>query len=540
MAARSNKFRLLVGVPTLVAAVFQPQVSSGGPVWTFVDASEMANVAVTHSNDAVPGTPTERAGGGVAAGDYDRDGNIDLYVITGPSGQNALLHNQGDGTFQDATSAAGVGLFGTHGSGPLFFDFDGDGWLDLFVGGTDGSAPVLFRNREGRHFVDVTQDAQLLEVGSVISASAGDYNGDGYPDLFLSHWGADATLCHLFENVRGERFQCADQSAHVEPFSSDLFDRAFSANFVDIDQDGRQDLLVASDFGTSRVLRNQGGYFETWASPVISDENGMGSAIGDYDGDGSLDWFVSSIWDSDGITEGNWGTSGNRMYRNRGDGTFEDRTDSAGVRQGDWGWAACFADLNHDGNLDLVHVNGWPQGSAQFRNTPARLFVGSSEGAFAERAAELGFIEQNNGRGLVCFDYDGDGDVDLFVMNNGARAHLWRNDGATALGNHLWVRLEGNAPNTQALGAVVRVRTGKARQIRPVRAGSNYVSQDSTEVHFGLGAAAVVDELRVTWPDGHESALSNLRANQRLVVHEEPVARYRPSGGCSMSAPWSR
>jgi hypothetical protein len=212
------------------------------------------------------------------------------------------------------------------------------------------------------------------------------------------------------------------------------------------------------------------------------------------------------------------------------------RNGRGGCAPGDWGWAACFADLNLDGTLDLVHVNGWPQGSDQFRNTPARLFLGGAGGRFLEASASLGFEERGNGRGLVCFDYDGDGDIDLFVMNNSGPARLWRNDGAHALGHYLSVSLEGVPPNTDATGARISVTAGGRRQVRTVRAGSNYVSQDPAQAHFGLGNAQRVDELIVDWPDGSSTSLTGLRVDQRVTVRQRDVESVPSESGCSVAS----
>ena len=313
-----------------------------------------------------------------------------------------------------------------------------------------------------------------------------------------------------------------------------LTDRTFTANFVDLDDDGRSDLVVTADYGQSTVWLNQGsGRFANATNVVISDQNGMGSAVADYDGDGDLDWFVSSIRDGDGTTEGNWGTSGNRLYRNRGDGSFEDATDAAGVRDGDWGWGASFADFNNDGLVDLVHVNGWPQGSPQFRGTRARLFIAAAGGTFQDQAGALAFEERVGGRGVVCFDYDGDGDLDIFVGNNNGPHHLWRNDGGRSGGHYLDVRVLGTAPNPFAIGAKIYVSAGGREQLRDVRAGSNYVSQNPREVHFGLGAAARVDRVRVVWPDGAQLTLTGIDVDQMLVVSPEPDAGLAPRHGCA-------
>jgi hypothetical protein len=535
---RPGLTRIAMATTILAAPGMGAQAAPTGPSWKFVDATTDAGLTFTHANSELPGTPTQRAAGGVAAGDYDRDGDIDLYLVGGDAGTSALFRNRGDGTFEEVAREAGVVLEHSNASGPLFFDFDGDGWLDLFVGATEGEAARLFRNRRDGAFEDVSLAVGSFGSSGAISATAGDYDGDGWPDIFLSHWGTLGDVCHLFRNRHGRSFDCVDDSAGIPRFGPDLLDQTFTANFVDIDADGWVDLLVASDFETSRVLHNRGnGRFEPWETSVISDENGMGSAIGDYDGDGALDWFVSSIRDADGTTEGDWGTTGNRLYRGLGDGTFADVTDAAGVRDGDWGWAACFADLNHDGVLDLVQVNGWPQGSAQFRDTPARLFLGSSEGRFSEAGESLGFVERSGGRGLVCFDYDVDGDIDLLVMNNGAPARLWRNDGGAALGGYLDVELAGPAPNRDGIGALVRVSVGGRAQVRPIRAGSNYVSQDPPTAHFGLGAATSVERLEIRWPDGYDTVLEDVPVNRRLVVERAAIAAQRSPGhgGCSMA-----
>ncbi|MFL5308540.1 MAG: CRTAC1 family protein [Polyangia bacterium] len=499
-----------------------------------MDGTDAAGVRSAHSYDVVPITEPQKAAGGVAAGDFDNDGYTDLYVLAGTAGHNFLFRNQGDGTFADVADSAGVGVAGASGSGPLFFDYDGDGWLDLFVGAVHGDPPVLFHNRGDGTFEDVTASSGLSFPSETLSATAGDYDGDGWLDLFVSHWGSVAGACHLWHNDAAQGFSCADTGAGLAGLVRDLTDRTFAANFVDLDRDGRPDLVVTEDYGQSTVWLNEGGgRFRNATSAVISDQNGMGSAIGDYDGDGDFDWFVSAIRDGDGVTEGNWGTTGNRLYRNRGDGTFEDATDAAGVRDGDWGWGASFADFDNDGLLDLVHVNGWPQGSPQFRGTRARLFIAGPGGRFEDQAAARGFDERVGGRGVVCFDFDGDGDLDVFVANNSGPHHLWRNEGGRAGGHYLDVRVLGTSPNTFAVGAKVFVTAGGHEQARDVHAGSNYVSQNPRELHFGLGASAHADRVRVEWPDGHQLTLGRVDGDRTLVVspdHREWIG----GSGCGL------
>ncbi|HXK18980.1 MAG TPA: CRTAC1 family protein, partial [Polyangiaceae bacterium] len=521
----------LISCPALLKAQTAPPASAV----RFVDATQSANIDVAHSFPEVPGSLTQRATGGVAIGDYDADGLLDLFVAAGKGRASALLRNRGDGTFEEAAALAGVAVEGVNDAGPLFFDYDGDGYADLFLGATEGDPPLLFRNQQDGTFRDVTSESGFAALGGTVSATAADYDGDGFLDLFLSHWGEVRSTCHLFRNLRGKAFECMDQAAGIESFSRGGVDTTFTANFADLNHDGQPDLLVAADFGTSRVLLNRGdGTFRARQSSVISDENGMGAALGDYDGDGAVDWFVSGIFDVDGVAEGDWGTSGNRLYRGLGDGNFVDATDVAGVREGDWGWSSSFADLDNDGVLDLVQETGWQQGAPQFRGTRARLFMGSAEGVFTEQAESAGFDERDNGRGLVVFDYDLDGDLDLVVMNNSGPLRLWRNETGSEHGNHLSVVLVGQPPNPSAIGATISLRAGDRVQSRLIRAGSNYASQDPAVAHFGLGSASSVSELRVHWPDGSETTRRDLPANRQLTL-QQPAATPPPSPGCSFA-----
>jgi len=489
-----------------------------GDGWRFTDVTEAAGLVYEHGYSQLLGPISWNVAGGVASGDYDNDGWIDLYVERGDIGPNLLFRNRGDGTFEEVGVAAGVGVDGFLGSGPLFFDFDGDGWLDLFLGAIEQSDPLLFRNRGDGTFEDVTARSGMDLTINTVSATAGDYDGDGLPDLFLSHWLTPRTDNHLWRNLGDGRFRCVDLEAGLSDPGGELTDYGFATNLADINRDGFVDLLLTSDFGTSQVWLNDGtGRFDNITTDEISDENGMGAAVGDYDNDGDLDWFVTSVWDGDGVTEGDWGTTGNRLYRNAGSGVFENVTDEAGVREGHWGWAASFADLNNDGTLDIVHVNGWPKGSKQFHDDPSRLFVSNGDGSFTERSGELGFDDTGQGRGLVCFDFDHDGDIDIFVANSRQPPRLWRNDGGNAM-NYLAVSLEWRPPNHAGIGSRIEVVANGAYQMREVRCGSNYVSQNPAAAHFGLGETHVVDVVRVTWPNGSTTAITGVRVNQRLVL----------------------
>ena len=502
---------------------------------SFTDVTATAGLVTSHgyATEGAWGEPGIIAGG-VAAGDYDRDGFVDLFFVRGQLGSARLFRNQGDGTFADATAGAGITVGpGLH-SSATFADVDGDGWLDLLVLGFEGTWPTLWRNAGDGTFVDATAGAGLGLPGEhQFSASFGDPDRDGDLDLFVSLWTSDLPSSgphgHYWKNDGTGHFTDVSDTAGIPIFASTIFpatfDMSFTGNFADVNSDGWPDLLVAADFGASRVLLNDGdGTFSDATEPaVITDENGMGAAVGDYDNDGDLDWFVSSIWDPNGVIEGHWRISGNRLYRNDGDGTFTDATDAAGVRFGYWGWGSTFADLDNDGHLDLIHVNGWgprdvPE-STEFHADPARVFLANGDGTFTESAGALGAADTGEGRGVVAFDYDRDGDLDLLYANNSGSPVLLRNDGGNARPS-LSVKLLGRGGNREAIGARVRATTGAVTQMRELRAGSNFESQDPAEAHFGLGDADAVDELRVTWPDGTETALTDVAADATVVVSQ--------------------
>ena len=488
--------------------------------WGFADVTAVAGFKYEHGYVGLsPGGDGEREiiAGGVAAGDYDNDGWVDLYVVRGDIGPNLLFRNLGDGRFEEVGQAAGVNLTGMLGSGPIFADYDGDGALDLLVGGINGTPPTLFRNNGDGTFTDATAPSGLANIQNSFSSTFGDYDLDGDLDIFISHWNSNGQEGYLWENDGAGIFMDVSLTAGIQ--NSLMYD--FTSNFADIDNDGDPDLLIAADFGTSQVFLNNGDKtFTNMTTGVISDENGMGAAVGDYDNDGDLDWFVTSIYDPD-IAEGFWGITGNRLYRNLGNGTFEDATDEAGVRIGAWGWAACFADFNNDGHLDLFHVNGWDTPTSlaalEFQEDPSRLFISNGDGTFTERSVELGIDDRGQGRGIVCFDYDRDGDIDLFIANNQQPPRLFKNQTGNRL-NFLTIRLVGNPPNTEAIGSRIFLTAGGTTQMRELQAGSNFLSQNPVEAHFGLGTIGTVDLIRIEWPSGPATTLADVPANQFLVI----------------------
>jgi hypothetical protein len=500
-----------------------PAPPQGAPI-AFVDRTSEAGFSwpVGGFGQAKSGASAMR--GGVASGDIDGDSDIDLFVVSSAGRENSLYLNMGDGTFADVAAPYGVNEIGVVASGPTFVDLDGDGQLDLVVGGVshetasiDHKAVVLFRNT-GAGFVNVTEAARLTELPPLdtYSTTFGDVDGDGDLDMFMSHWHNTYGGHYLWENDGSGAFRDITMAYGL----ADL-EFTFTANFTDIDLDGDLDLLLASDFGHSKVMSNVGGRFIEEPTSVLTDGNGMGASVGDYDNDGDLDWFVTSIWDPNGVAEGNWDISGNRLYQNDGSGRFTDVSASAGVREGYWGWASCFADFDNDGNLDLFHVNGMYVGDRsefrEFWSDPSRLFMSNGDGTFTERSSELGLNDRGQGRGVACFDADRDGDIDIFVSNNEEAPRFYRNEGSP-IHHYLEIVLRGAPPNVQGIGARIAVETGDGdTKIREIRAGGSYVSHSPAEAHFGLGQAESVT-VSVAWPDGDVTTLRHVATDQLLTI----------------------
>ena len=509
--------------------------------WKFTEVGQAAGAAHTHGFLNGKETGIDDMAGGVAAGDFDRDGDVDLYLITGIISGNKLLSNNVDGTFTDIAATAGVALVGHNSAGPAFTDINSDGWMDLVVGGINGAGYRVFLNRGDDRFEDITAQSGFFQQAANqndFSSAFGDLDGDGDLDAFIAHWGArDNQVNHLWLNDGAGRFFPAD---HLKNYETPMWDDdSFTPNFVDMNGNGWQDILLASDFGNSQILLNvDGNSLSDITTQDIDDENGMGAAVADFDNDGDFDWFVTSIYHDDGphsVT----GHTGNRLYQNDGNGNFNDISREVGVREGHWGWGACAADFNNDGLLDIFHVNGMPHqtDSSNFEVDPSRLFIQQENGRFSEMSADLGIRETDQGRGVACLDYDMDGDIDIFTQNWQGPSHLFRNDLESNPG-WLQVRLQGEKNNPLAVGAVIRLTTGDRVQTRQIAIGSNFESQNPLLQHFGLGGAGQADKIRIDWPHGGQTVLTEVDSNQLLTLDaansQPPPFALEPG----MSASW--
>ncbi|MYE12372.1 MAG: hypothetical protein F4X99_12095 [Gammaproteobacteria bacterium] len=491
---------------------------------------------------------------GAAAGDYDGDGDVDVFIVRGDLGPNLLYRNNGRMRFTDVAAEAGVAFTKPgertyrHGS-PAMADLDGDGDLDLLIPGLDGDPTFVFSNDGDGTFTDVTPGSGLdrMRAEYSLSPAFGDYDLDGDLDLALGHWGTPRDFLggvgdteHLWRNDSEAgriRFSSVSEEAGIAPsvilntdprISQRAFDPTFTPTFARIDDDEYPDLLMVGDFNFSQVfLNNRDGTFRNVTDyEVIVDGNGMGSAVGDYDGDGDLDWFVSSILAIGEDVPSHVSRVGNRLYRND-EGVFVDATEVADVADGGWGWGSCFLDFENDGDLDIYHTNGWTEFDEYggFTRDASRAFVSNGAGGFRDSAATLGLDDTEQGRGVVCADFDNDGDVDILLLHANAEnaATLYRND---TEGNHyLGVRLQGRHPNSSAVGARIVLDAGGTDYLREVHLGSNFASHNPTAQVIGLGRATQVERLWVFWPDGEET-FEQMVAVDRYVDIAHP--RYDP------------
>jgi hypothetical protein len=499
----------------------------------------------------------EVVGSGVAFIDYDNDGWLDVFVLSGtrlqdaPAGTtNRLYKNNRDGTFTDVTEKAGLLRTGWA-SAVTVGDYDNDGFDDLFV--TYYGHNVLYRNNGDGTFTDVTAKAGLsrdkVQYGS--GCTWVDFDRDGHLDLFVATY-LDTTLeklpkpgenpdcrwkgvpvncgprglptgyVQLFRNNRNGTFTDVSRESGVAAASGSY---PMTAVAADYDNDGWPDIYVACDSTPSWLFRNQGdGTFREEAlerGAALSEDGleqaGMGVAVGDYDLDGNLDIFKTHFADDTNV-----------LYRNGGKGHFDDFTIRAGigVETRYIGWGAGMADFDNDGFPDLFLVTGsvYPEVERQlpaypFR-TPRLVFRNLGDGRFEELIEEAGtgVAAAHSSRGCAFGDFDNDGDVDVLVMNMNEPPSLLRND-VSGQGHWLKVLLMGVQSNRSAIGARVTARYGGRLQAQEVTAQSSFYSANDRRLHFGLGAADRAD-LTIRWPNGGVEEIRGVPANQLVVIRE--------------------
>jgi ASPIC and UnbV/FG-GAP-like repeat len=514
----------------------------------FVDVAAEVGLRFRHGAFRWDESPDAAAmtGGGVCWLDYDSDGWLDLFVVNGHSRDErdewkergelptTRLFRNRDGRFSDVTDEARAGV-ALRGQGCVAADLDLDGRTDLYVTGADRS--TLLWN-EGDEFAEADEDSSVRVFGWHTGAAAGDLDGNGLPDLVVSGYVDEANripeselgfpntfagrrdLLFLNEGDRGLREVGREAGLEVMRFGYGL-----GVVLSDFERDGDLDVHLANDTNPNRLYENvpwPGGaaadplglgfrFEERAAAAGVADPGaGMGVAVGDWDTDGRADIFVS-----------NSRGQGHALYRSNppdaNDPSFGDVRSDAGVDlERSTGWGASWADLDHDTDLDLVLVNGYiPVTDLRRDAEPIQIFrnllAGGRDGRFEEVPAARA-AGRLVARGSAVADYDNDGDLDVAVLPLGRPLVLLENRGAS--GNWLEVALEGSPP-----GAVVTATLpdgGKLR--RELAAGSSYLSSEDPRLHFGLGKATSVRELRVRWRNGEETVHEELEANQLLKV----------------------
>ena len=464
-------------------------------------------------------TEIEELGGGLALADIDGDGLLELYVALGQQQTGRLFSF--DGTRFNQRQASGIAPSAMDLAG-YFVDIDLDGFKD-FVSLQEAGVEVFVNDKTGTFVTNNVTN--LHHERATFSMAAGDYDLDGDLDLFFTHWGTGSIGVqqeYLWQNEGAGSFADVSFRVPVETTVSGnnlLSEYTFTPVFADFDSDGYPDLLLANDFESSQVLQNGfgGDVFVDLTTEEISDENGMGNAVTDYDHDGDLDWFVTSIWDPDVENNG----SGNRLYENAdGQGGFVDVTEEAGVRAGHWGWGACFADFDNDGHMDIFHTNGHQdQARAKFIDDPSVLFMANGDKTFTERANELGVVHTDLGRGVACADYNDDGRVDIFIGNNGKSPTVFRNDHDND-NHYIAIDLDGIAGNPEAIGARVTVTSASGSQLQEVQLGNGYLSHGPATLHFGLGEDDVITAIDITWPGPGRpvSRVEGVEVDQRITL----------------------
>ena len=543
------------------------------PKVRFVDITKEAGINFQHFSGKRSTQLPEDMGSGAAWGDYDNDGWLDLFVVNqvGPltlkkeeiknsPAHCALYHNNRNGTFSEVSAQAGVDHRGWSMAG-AWGDYNNDGWLDLFISGYGEN--VFYHNNGDGTFSDRTNNAGLsVPNGFWSGVSWGDFNRDGLLDLYVcgyvkySHQENHKTSLHydaivpaslnpssfepernlLYRNNGNGYFSEIAQKAGVDNRKG----RGLSVAWCDFDMDGWPDLYIANDVSDNVLFRNKGDEtFEdiSHASWVADYRGAMGIAVGDWDLDMDMDMFITHWIAQENALYSNLRSQFYSLKISNFESTikFMDEADRFGLGQvalDNIGWGTSFFDYDNDGRLDLFVVNG----STFQQKEMSWLLIPMSDQLFWNRGEDEGFYDVSVvsgdffnqkyvGRGAAFGDYDNDGDIDIFVVNNGGPGILLRNDGGNRK-RWLEVMLQGELSSRLAIGAKLRLRVGNKVQIRQIGSQGSYCSQNSLIVHFGLGTSLKADTLHVHWPSGFQQTMYNIAANQIVHVLEEENNSY--------------
>ena len=525
----------------------------------FVDVTAEAGIRFRHVNGAkgdyhLP----ETIGSGGAFFDYDIDGDLDLYLVnsgdltrTDSEGTytSILYCNNGDGTFTDVTDAAGVGNSGYYGMGAACGDYDNDGDPDLYV--TNFGANVFYRNNGDGTFTDVTEAAGVGDALWGTSATFFDYDRDSYLDLYVANYvlysldvayrpcGVHGirTHCHpknfdgapdrLYRNNGDGTFTDATQAAGFGGIGGPHSGKGLGVVAADFNNDGEPDVYVANDDTPNFLFYNNGDgtFTETGllAGCAFSFDGvaqaGMGVDAGDFDGDGNLDIFVTNL-----------SHETNALYRNNGDGTFSDIVYEAYLGKESYlfvGFGTRLFDYDNDGYSDIFIANGHIiEAIAQVTDVLTyaqrnQLFHNNGDGTFTEVSFESGpyFRRESVSRAAIFGDYDNDGDIDIVVTQSNQPAELLRNEGGNRR-NWVRIKLVGTTSNRDGIGARVTATAGSESQMQEVRTGLSYLCSNDPRVLFGLGDHTRIDRLEIRWPSGIVQVLENLEVNREIVVVE--------------------
>lgn len=488
-------------------------------------------------------------GHGASAADFDNDGDIDFYLCTFSGNADRLYKNNGDGTFTDVAADVGLSVF-TNSRMALWFDFNGDSYLDLLVLGDRCSNTVcnnpflvsLFKQSTDGSFSDVTVESGIkfgtrydaLSAHAIGGAVVGDINKDGYLDVVISIWGG---VFSVFLNNGNGTFTDITLSSGLG--SSEKFRWQPMAH--DFNGDGYLDIYCNVDYEKNEFWLNNGnGKFTDIATNigVASQFNEMGMSLGDIDNDGDLDIYCTNITRNfQGIAQHNTLFINNTV---NGQLQFEEAAEKRGVGQSGWDWGTTFLDANNDGLIDLVTTNGWFD--VRWGADQSRLWLNKNN-SFVDFSTECGFNDLLSATTLIACDIDRDGDLDILQtlkanVNTDLPAIIYENhlERSGLPANYIAIKPRMTGYNRYSIGAVVRIKSGSLNLMRLITAGCSFYGQEPAEAFFGLGSNTTIDELRIDWPDGEISIYGNIASNQEIEINYEIVKKPSNFAGLLMES----